>query len=743
MKRFQIISLYLFGLATFFAGHADAQINWINLSSDRGEIPVPNGGDEQTCSVVCDIDRDGKDDFVIGERTASPAVVWYRYNGKTFDRYLIEDTKLTPEAGGDSYDIDGDGDLDIVLGEDVRGSEIWWWENPYPNFDKPWKRRYIQKTGKPQHHDLSFGDYDGDGKTELVAWNQRDYKMLMYEIPDDPKNADTWKSTVIYNYEGDFKLEGFAEPPVDIDQDGLIDIVGGGRWFKYKGDAGFQVNVLDERRKAQISAGQLVKGGYSEIVVSPGDADGPITWYEWKDGKWQSHDLRYIIHGHTVQVRDVDKDGNLDIFAGEMGSPGNGANARVFIFYGDGKGHFKESVAYKGQGIHSSKLGDFNGDGYLDILVKPYHHNSPHLEVLLSEGRKKLSLDKWQRYQIATLPTYAVFSEPGDLDNDGWPDIIAGKSWWKNPGRADGKWVEKEIGEHFNNLATAYDYDLDGDLDILGTEGEGATPNHKFVLAENNGKGEFKIIPVADTKGRGDFLQGCQATNFGDKNMVVLSWHNGDEGIKALEVPAPENIEGPWDYKLLSPFTMKEDISVGDIDKDGDEDLLLGTSWLQNNGGNWSPVKIGDIPEGEPDRNELADINGDGRLDAVIGIEMSEKLFWFEAPADPTQPWIRHEIGTIEGMGFSQDVADFDNDGDMDLVIGEHRGQKVNRVIIFENQKKGSKWKQHVIDSGPSDMIDHHDGTQVVDIDHDGDLDIISVSWYNQKVWLFENKAIE
>ena len=539
MKHSKFPHLLLMGVYLFFFSLANGQSNWKNLSSERGEIPVPNEGNQQTCSVVCDIDKDGMDDFVIGERTKAPAVVWYRYNGKTFDRYVIEDSHITPEAGGDSYDIDGDGDLDIVLGQDVQGNEIWWWENPYPDFRKPWKRRTIKKSGPVQHHDLSFGDYDGDGKMELVAWNQRGSRMLMFEIPDDPKSAESWNSSTIYTYGGDFKLEGFAEPPVDIDQDGLIDIVGGGRWFKYKGGTSFEPNIFDERRKAQISAGQLIKGGYSEIVVSPGDADGPITWYEWKDGKWQAHDLRYIIHGHTVQVRDINKDGNMDIFAGEMGSPGNGANARVFVFYGDGQGHFKESVAYQGQGIHSSKIGDFNGDGYPDILVKPYNHNAPHLEVLLNEGKKKLSLDKWQRFHIADLPTYAVFIEPGDLDNDGWPDIVAGKWWWKNPGTPGGKWIQKEIGESFNNLATIYDYDLDGDLDILGTKGEGATPDHEFVLAQNNGKGEFKIIPVANTGGRGDFLQGCQATNIGDQNMVFLSWHNGDEGIKALRFRRP------------------------------------------------------------------------------------------------------------------------------------------------------------------------------------------------------------
>ena len=60
----------------------------------------------------------------------------------------------------------------------------------------------------------------------------------------------------------------------------------------------------------QCAAGQLVKGGWAELVFSPGDYDSEAKWFEWKDGKWVGHALRAIIHGHTCEVRDVDNDGN-------------------------------------------------------------------------------------------------------------------------------------------------------------------------------------------------------------------------------------------------------------------------------------------------------------------------------------------------------------------------------------------------------------------------------------------------
>jgi hypothetical protein len=348
-------------------------------------MPVPNEGDQQTCCIVADIDKDGNDDFVVGERTRTPSVVWYRYDGKGFEKRIIDDTRLRPEAGGDACDVDSDGDLDVIFGQDSSGNAIWWWENPNPNFSKPWKRRLVKNSGANQHHDQTAADYDGDGQIELVSWNQKAKELLLFEIPNNPRAAGPWPSVAIFRWSSGRAMEGFPSLPVDVDLDGQIDIVGGGRWFKHEGGRKFKPHVVDEgMRFTQCAAGQLVKGGRPEIVFSPGDMDGDAKWYEWDGKRWKANRLRYVVHGHTCEVRDIDGDGNLDIFIGEMGEPGAGDNAKTFVWYGDGKGRFQETVALAGQGNHEGKVADFDGDGDLDILVKPYHHNSPRLDVLLN-----------------------------------------------------------------------------------------------------------------------------------------------------------------------------------------------------------------------------------------------------------------------------------------------------------------------------------------------------------------------
>jgi hypothetical protein len=399
MTREVLISALL-GIAVL-AGSA-AESKWRHLSSATGDLPVPGPSTEQTGALVADLDKDGTNDFVLSFRKVAPALVWYRRNSAGWDRYILDTNFLTIEAGGAVYDIDGDGDLDIVFGGDWQSNEVWWWENPYPDFDPktPWRRHLIKKGGATQHHDQIFGDFLGTGKAQLAFWNQGAKKIFLAEIPKDPKATELWTLTEIFSGEAgvagrrDFQyLEGIAA--VDIDGDAKLDLLAGNIWLKHRAGsqfAPFQLGSIGGR----IAAGKLKSGKFPQVVIAPGDGVGPLRWYECvgnpeSSTNWIGHDLldRDMIHGHSLQVADIDGDGNLDIFAAEMAkwtekasSPDN-PKATAWIFYGDGNGNFRRTVFSTGIDFHEARVADLNVDGKMDILDKPYNWQTPRVDVWL------------------------------------------------------------------------------------------------------------------------------------------------------------------------------------------------------------------------------------------------------------------------------------------------------------------------------------------------------------------------
>ena len=380
-----------------------SSVRWKHLSSAQGDIEVPNKGDQQTSTAVFDIDKNGINDFIVTERSEAPSAVWYRRGSTGWTKYLIDDTPLHIEAGSAVYDIDNDGDPDVVFGGDGSCNYVWWWENPYPDFDPaiPWKRHEIKNSGENKQHDQMFGDFDGDGKTELVFWNQNAHKLFLAEIPDNPRNAVTWEYKEIYSWSGDSEMEqrgtypgwksvneheGFAR--ADIDGDGKIDIIGGGRWFKHIGGTKYLPNIIDAGYSfSRSAAGQLIKGGRPEVVLVVGDGIAPMIMYEWQKGTWSGTVIiEEVDNGHTLDIIDFDGDGNLDIFNAEM-DLGNNPDAKAWILLGDGKGNFRNTVVIEGYGNHESRIADLDGDGDYDILGKPYKWKAPRLDIWLNEQK--------------------------------------------------------------------------------------------------------------------------------------------------------------------------------------------------------------------------------------------------------------------------------------------------------------------------------------------------------------------
>lgn len=697
--------------------------------------------------AIGDIDGDGKNDISV--HTWDTSITWYKY--PIWEKTVIV---ANDDIRGDEIllvDLDKDGDLDVVCSYNNQGRNVWWFENPLPSGDPEsgnWKG-YMIGSGHEEMKDIHVLDLDKDGKLDVVSRHHDRVYLYFQNTPTD------WTQEILHIREREGMDVG------DIDGDGDEDIILNGFWLENPGDPRndiwpeysidslwYQQNGGEWRDNAcKVQVADINQDGRMDVIFSQSEKTGyPIVWYETTspkggDGAWTEHVIGYVDNCHSLQVADMDKDGDPDVVAGRLrDSP----VLRLYIFYNEGRGNSWDQVLIYEGGSYSGKVGDIDNDGDIDFVSSRTWATSP--VYILRNLDSGLPIGPWERHVVdPSKPWRAIFILPGDINRDGFPDIITGGWWYQNPGTPGGIWMRHDIGEPLKNMAAVFDFDMDGDLDILGTEGQGSSLNDSFVWARNDGSGSFTILNNIQS-GDGDFLQGVAVARFnsGRPFEVALSWHQRDKGVQMLTVPSDPSSR-IWTWWKIHNSSQDEQLSAGDIDRDGDIDLLQGTKWLRNDIGFWTQFKLNG-GGALPDRNRLADINGDGRLDAVVGYEAIStlgKLAWYQQPvSSPTDTWTEHVISNSVIGPMSLDVVDMDSDGDLDVIVGEHNLDNPSSAMlyIFENvDGKGTSWKQHSVYMGD----EHHNGVQVVDTDNDGDLDIISIGWGHDLVVLCENKANE
>jgi hypothetical protein len=102
--------------------------------------------------------------------------------------------------------------------------------------------------------------------------------------------------------------------------------------------------------------------------------------------------------------------------------------------------------------------------------------------LLAADKPKALSLDRWQRHVIdSAKPWRSLFIAGADMDRDGHTDVVTGGWWYRNPGKPSGDWTRQDLGQPIYNMAAVFDFDFDGDFDVLGTAGKASDPNSTLL----------------------------------------------------------------------------------------------------------------------------------------------------------------------------------------------------------------------------------------------------------------------
>lgn len=378
------------------------------------------------------------------------------------------------------------------------------------------------------------------------------------------------------------------------------------------------------------------------------------------------HTNLYVAPTDYPALADVDADGDLDVLTFDLGGTvvyyysnqsiemGYGQDSLIFVLADDCWGRFKESGISAevklsdnpdecaeglktGGGIrHSGSTilaADISGNASLDLVLGDLFNQ--HLTLLNNAGT---SVDAWMNSQDIAFPSYdlpvdmAVFNAAFylDLNNDGKKDLVAAPNSINLIQDIEGTWLyENNSPDDTPDFSFEKNNFLTEDMIDVGT---GANP----AFADVNGDG----------------LQDLVLGNFsyykagGAKDSRLALFINQGSASNPSFILENDN----WlDFSLLSGSSYDFAPTFGDLDNDGDLDLLVGEQqgglfFLENIAGPGNPMSFSqpqypyqNIDKGQSTTPQIIDLNRDGLPDIVLG-ERNGFLTYFQNIGTPENP---------------------------------------------------------------------------------------------------------
>jgi FG-GAP-like repeat len=366
---------------------------------------------------------------------------------------------------------------------------------------------------------------------------------------------------------------------------------------------------------------------------------------------------------YAVELADMDGDRDLDFVTSNLVDQ---ESSTVSVAKNNGDGTFAPPVDYPvGPNPTDLRLADFNGDGKPDVVCLAAlsgDFGESYVTVLFNDGTG--GLINRHDYPVGENANSGGI-DVGDYDGDGHLDfavasLMTGVHVYRNTGNGEfALWAQMAVVLGPTHIASA-DVNGDGRLDLV----IGNTDAAQVYL--NNGTG---FTPGVFLDNFPDSVQGIATGDF-DKDGQP------DFALTGRRLSVYRNLGGGGSFAKTAYLAGENQVGIKTADMDGDGNLDITVSnYLANSVSVYSNDGTGHFPNKRewgvgwsPNSHGIGDVNADGKPDIVAAAsQLSQTTVNVVLNAGQRNYIARRDYGML-GAAWGVGIADFDRDGDLDVV---------------------------------------------------------------------------